>query len=417
MLEPAPPAFDAARTGAADAPVRGGLRDARVGGMVRPSPAAARRIPRTPLCIALACLVGLPAGCAPKRERRAARIPIVVARVERRSVPFEMEATGRVEPIRSADVTAQVTGLITHVGFHEGDEVAAGDALFQVDPRPFQATAERAAAVLERDRAQAETAQLELARAQALASQGLIAAEELDQKRTVSSALWASVRADSAALVSARIDLGNATIRAPIAGRTGSTLVHAGDTVKENETASPVVTINQIRPILARFTLPQTDLPALRRQNGTGLRVDAAPAGTDSTWLEGRLTFIDNRVDPETGTVLLKAEFPNQDRALWPGAFVRIRLRLYDQRDAVVVPAAAVSNSQSGPYCFVVKPDTTVEARPVTIQRAWRDLAVVANGLAPGEIVVTDGQVRLSPGAKAFIRPTGVAPKPASDGP
>jgi len=166
--------------------------------------------------------------------------------------------------------------------FREGEEVSAGDVLFQIDPRPFQAALDRVRAVLERDRAQAETARLEMARAEALAGQGLIAAEELEQKRTVASALLASVRADSAALVSARIDLDNATIRAPISGRTGSTSVHAGDAVKANESASPIVTINQIRPINARFTLPQTDLAPLRRQGGKELRVDAAPAGSDS---------------------------------------------------------------------------------------------------------------------------------------
>lgn len=386
--------------------------------MQRHSAKPCRRISRTLIRIALIGLVGAPVGCAPQRDRRAARIPVVVARVERRSIPYEMEATGRVEPIRAADVTSQVTGLITRVAFREGDEVSAGEVLFSVDPRPFQAAVERMGAVLQRDRAQAETAQLELARAQALASQGLIAAEELDQKRTVASALWASVRADSAALVSARLDLDNATIRAPISGRTGSASVHAGDAVKANESASPVVTINQIRPIHARFTLPQTDLPELRRRGEHGLRVDAAPAGAESTWLEGRLVFIDNRVDPATGTVLLKAEFPNRDRSLWPGAFVRVRLRLYDQTDAVVVPAAAVSSSQSGSYCFVVRPDTTVEARPVTVQRTWRELAVVASGLEPGEIVVTDGQLRLSPGAKAVLRSgSGDAPRATGSGP
>ena len=384
------------------------------------SHAAPRRTSRTTIAAILLALALALAGtaCAPKAARKAPRVPIVVAPVERRSVPYEMEATGQVEPIRSADVTAQVTGLITRVLFHEGDDVAAGAVLFQIDPRPFKAAYERANAELARDRAVAETAQLEMTRADTLSVRGLVAAEERDQKRSAAGAAWAAVRADSAALDAARLDLENATIRAPIAGRTGSTSVHAGDAVKANEIATPIVTINQIRPIYARFTLPQTDLPAIRAQDGKALRVDAAPAGADSTWLEGKLVFIDNRVDPTTGTVLLKAEFANHDLTLWPGTFVRVRLRLYDQKDAVVVPAAAVSNSQSGPYCFVVKPDTTVESRPVTLQRTWRDLAVVSGGLKPGEVVVTDGQVRLSNGAKAVIR-TGSsgAPQPAAGGP
>jgi multidrug efflux system membrane fusion protein len=353
------------------------------------------------LTIALA-LAGT--ACAPKASRKTPRVPIVVASVERRSVPFEMEATGQVEPIRSADVTAQVTGLITRVLFHEGEDVIAGAVLFQIDPRPFKAAYERSNAELARDRAVAETAQLEMARADTLSSRGLISTEERDQKRSAAGAAWAAVRADSAALDAAHLDLENATIRAPIAGRTGSTSVHAGDAVKANEIATPIVTINQIRPIYARFTLPQTNLPAIRAQDGRALRVDAAPAGAESTWLEGKLVFIDNRVDPTTGTVLLKAAFENRDLALWPGTFVRVRLRLYDQKDAIVVPAAAISNSQNGPYCFVVKPDTTVESRPVTVQRTWRDIAVVSDGLKSGETVVTDGQVRLSNGAKAVIR-------------
>ena len=374
--------------------------------------------PRALICIVLLAVALTAVACAPKAQRKPPRVPIVVAQVERRSIPFEMEATGQVEPIRSADVTAQVTGLVTRIQFREGDEVSAGDVLFQIDPRPFKAAFERANAVLARDRALAETAQLELARADTLSVRGLISPEERDQKRSTAGAAWAAVRADSAALDAARLDLDNATIRAPISGRTGSTSVHAGDAVKANEIATPIVTINQIRPINARFTLPQTDLAAIRRQGGKELRVDAAPAGSDSTWLQGRLVFIDNRVDPTTGTVLLKAEFPNHDSALWPGTFVRVRLRLYDQVDAVVVPAAAVSNSQSGPYCFVVLPDTTVESRPVTVQRTWRDLAIIAGGLKPGETVVTDGQVRLSTGAKAVIRPgAGSAPQPAAGGP
>jgi multidrug efflux system membrane fusion protein len=352
----------------------------------------------------LALSVSILSGCSAAPLRRGGRVPITVAAVERRSVPFEIEATGTVEPAQSAQVTAQVGGLVTRVGFREGDEVVAGQVLIELDRRSFEAVAERAAALLARDRAQARSAQLDHERAETLAAQQLISAGELDQKRAAAAAMVATVRADSATLEAARLDLANATVRAPIAGRTGDLSVNVGDVVRSNDAAAPLVTINQLRPIRVRFTATQADMPELRRQMGHPLRVDVAPADRDSTWIEGRLVFVDNAVDPATGTLLLKAEFANRDGALWPGAFVRVRLRLYEQDGATVVPVVAVTNSQSGPYCFVVKPDTTVEARPVSVERTWRDLAVIASGVQAGETVVTDGQLRLETGAKAVIR-------------
>jgi multidrug efflux system membrane fusion protein len=355
----------------------------------------------------LLVLLLLVMGCGGAQGRRSPRVPILVAQAEERTVPYEIDATGTVEPIQSADVTAQVGGLITRIAFREGDEVPAGHVLFQLDRRPLEAVAERAAAVLARDRAQAESARLDLARAEKLAEQQLIATSELDTKRAAFAAASATARADSAAHVSARIDLSNATVRAPVGGKTGDLRVHIGDLVKANETATPLVGINQIRPIRVRFTVPQADLGQLRQQQGRPLRVDVAPSDRDSTWVEGHLTFVDNQVDAQSGTLLLKAEFVNRDGALWPGQFVRVKLRLFDQSGATVVPSAAVANSQSGPYLFVVKPDTTVEARPIQVQRTYRDWSIIASGVNPGETVVTDGQLRLSPGAKAVIRPAG----------
>lgn len=352
-------------------------------------------------------------GCAGGQSRRAQRVPITVAIAERRSVPYEIEATGTVEAIQSAQVTAQVGGLVTRVAFREGDRVRAGQTLFQIDPRPFEATAERAAAVLARDRAQAETARLELDRANALAERQLIAPGELDQKRSNYAALAATARADSAALATARLDLANATLRAPIGGMTGAQAVHVGDLARANDNTAPLVTINQIEPIRVRFTVPQADLPALRQRHSREMRVDVASSETDSVWTTGRLVFMDNQVDAASGTLLLKAEFANRDGGLWPGEFVRVRLRLFDQTDATVVPAAAVSGSQSGSYLYVVKADTTVETRPVVVSRTWRDLSVIAEGVKPGETVVTDGQLRLSPGAKGVIRAAAPGAGPA----
>ncbi|MGH7725949.1 MAG: efflux RND transporter periplasmic adaptor subunit [Candidatus Eiseniibacteriota bacterium] len=344
-------------------------------------------------------------GCGREAPRRAQRIPISVAPVERKTIPLEIAATGTVEPIQSAGVAARVSGLLTRVSFREGSEVAKGQVLFEIDPRTFQAAAERAAAVLERDRAQYRSAALDYSRAQTLAERGLVAAVELDQKRADAEALHAAVRADSAALESAKLDLAHATVRAPIAGRTGSLNVHAGDLVREDDPNAPLVTINQLRPILVRFTVPQSDLGDLRRRRTAGLRASVA-TGEDSTWIDGKLVFVDNAVDVASGTLLLKAEFQNQNAGLWPGEFVRVRLTLAEEADVTVVPAVAVTNSQQGTYCYVVQPDTTVEARPVTVARTWGDWAVVASGLAPGEIVVTDGQLRLGPGARGVIRAT-----------
>ncbi len=344
------------------------------------------------------------AGCGGRGAGAPQRVPIVVALAEQRSVPYEIDATGTVEPIQSAAVTAQAGGLVTRVAFREGDEVRAGAVLFQIDPRPYAAAVAEAGALLARSRAQYETAGLDAGRAETLAAQQLISLDELQRKRAAAAALAATVSADSAALVTARLNLAYATVRAPIGGKTGSLSLHEGDVVRANDVASPLVTINQIRPIRVRFTASQADLPEIRRHRGRSPRVEVAPAEADSVWTQGRLAFVDNTVDPASGTLLLKADFPNRDGALWPGAFVRVRLRLFEQGGATVVPAVAVANSQTGPYCYVVKPDTTVEVRPVTVQRTWRDLAVIASGVQAGETVVTDGQLRLAPGARAVIR-------------
>jgi multidrug efflux system membrane fusion protein len=351
--------------------------------------------------LAIAWVVG---GCGDAATRGSQRVPIAVARAEQRTVPFEIDATGTIEPIQTATLTAQAGGVIQRILFREGDEVRAGQALFRIDPRPFETAAAGAAAVLARSRAQYQNAQLDLKRAEALAAQQFVATSEVEQKRSDAEALAATVRADSASLATARLNLAFANVRATIGGKTGSLTVHEGDVVRANDTTTPLVTINQIRPIRARFTITQADVPEVRRQRGKPLLVDVAPGEPDSLWIPGRLVFIDNAVDPASGTLLLKAEFPNRDGALWPGEFVRVRMRLFDQSNATVVPAVAVSNSQSGSYLYVVKADTTVEARPVTVQRTWNDLAVIASGVRAGETVVTDGQLRLAPGATVEVK-------------
>ncbi len=365
---------------------------------------AADRSARHTLVIVLLVGGSIAAGCTSAPSRRPTRVPVAVAQAERRTVPWEWEATGTVEPVASADVTAQVGGLVTRIAFREGDEVREGAVLMHLDSRSFEASAAQAAAVLARDRAQARSARLELERAETLARQQLLSSSELEDKRNAADALDASVMADSAALGMARLDLANATVRAPIGGRTGRLNVNVGDVVKADDAENPVVTIHQLRPIRVRFSIPQADLDALRRERSASVRVLVAEGVADTTWSLGRLAFVDNQVDEATGTVLLKGEFPNRDGALWPGEFVRVRLRLHDEPGATVVPTAAVGNSQQGPFCYVVNADTTVEMRPVQVSRTWREFSVITSGLKPGETVVTDGQMRLSPGARASIR-------------
>jgi multidrug efflux system membrane fusion protein len=211
------------------------------------------------------------------------------------------------------------------------------------------------------------------------------------------------VRADSAAVENARLSLEYTSIRAPIGGRTGNLLVHEGNLVRANAT-DPLVVINKIRPILVRFPVPESQLPLIQRYRGGTLPVFADPGDSDSTMLEGRLTFVDNNVDPSTGTILLKAEFPNSRRALWPGEFVNARLVLFTQRRACVVPAQAVTQGQEGVFVYVVQSDRTVALRPVTVARTTDEWAVITDGVAPGDEVVTDGQLRLAPGAKVVVK-------------
>ena len=364
---------------------------------------------RPPFAVPLVTLLAVLSGCAKAPERRGGRVPVTVAVAETRSVPYELDATGTVEPIASADVLPQVGGMVTRIAFHEGDDVRAGQVLVELDKTSFATEVARTAALLERDRAQARTALLAFERSQSLARQQLVSPGELDDARSATESAAATVMADSASHTRAVIDLEHATVRAPISGRTGKLGVHVGDVVRANETASSVVTIHQLRPIRVRFTIPQTDMAELQGERRRDVRVYVVKGDSDSASAEGSLAFVDNQVDAASGTLLLKGEFANAGDELWPGAFVRVRLKLHEQLGATVVPTSAVNNSQSGPYCYVVKSDTTVEMRPVSVVRSWQDLSIVAAGVSPGETVVTDGQVRLSPGAKAAIRVPGGA--------
>ncbi len=330
------------------------------------------------------------------------RVPVTVGTAERRDVPFELAATGSVEPLQTVAVQPQIGGPIVRIAFREGQDVEKGQVLFQIDPRPYQAALAQAEALLSRDRAQAANAEQEAKRYAELAEREYVTAQQYDQARTVSAAAAATLAGSEAAVEEARLNLQYATIRAPISGRTGSLRVRAGNLVRLAD-AAPLVTINQIRPILVRFAVPAANLSLIQRYRGDDLVVRAQPVG-GGTASEGRLTFVDNAVDTSTGTILLKGTFPNEEGALWPGEFVNVRLRLYVERDALVVPATAVVTGQRGSFVFVVGDDSTAATRPVKLNRTAGALAIVDGELSPGERVVTDGQLRLQQGAKVQIQ-------------
>jgi multidrug efflux system membrane fusion protein len=371
---------------------------------------------------------------------------VAVVAARRAPVPYTLDANGIVTPIQSAAVAAQVDGIVTDVFFHEGQEVTRGQPLFQIDPRPYRNAYDQAVATLARDSATAANADKQVSRYSKLVEQRYVTKEEGDQLEATSAASSATVRADRAAVANARLNLDNATIRAPISGKTGSLLVRVGNLVHANG-ATPLVTINQVRPIMVRFAVPASQLPLILQygahgglpvtaipggvaassalgDSSTGAPVDApeqlTPSGGSSVSQSGNsdppptmsvasapargtLTFIDNAVDTATGTVTLKATFDNTAGSLWAGQFAATTLRLFVEQNALVVPTQAVVTGQKGTYVYVVDGDTAKQ-RPVTVERTAGGIAVVASGLSDGARVVTDGQSRLTPGARVLIR-------------
>ncbi|HET8623605.1 MAG TPA: efflux RND transporter periplasmic adaptor subunit [Gemmatimonadales bacterium] len=357
-----------------------------------------KRRPRS--CLLLVILPALTAGCEKPRPKDPPPVPVTAAVAERRSVPRTLQATGTVEPVATVSVQSQVTGVLQRVLFTEGQDVRAGQVLFEIDPRAYRATLEGAKAALARDLAQLATVR-ENARRLAELGPDYATRQQIEQAQANADALAATVRADSAAVQSARLELQYATIRSPIAGRAGSQLVRPGNLVRANE-GDPLVVINQLSPILVRFALPATHLADIRRYRSETLHVRARPA--DGQESEGTLAFVDNAVDTATGTILLKGRFDNRNGVLWPGQFVAVTLQLDVDDGALVVPSTAVIEGQQGAYVFVVKADQTTEVRNVRVARAAGDVTVLDGGVEPGERVVTDGQLRLTAGAKVEIK-------------
>ncbi|HXJ83630.1 MAG TPA: efflux RND transporter periplasmic adaptor subunit [Candidatus Methylomirabilis sp.] len=402
-----------------------------------------------------------------KQPNRPPAVPVAVAPVEQKSMPVQIQAIGTVEAYSVVSVRAQVGGELTQVHFKEGQDVKKGELLFTIDPRPFDAALAQAEAnlardkgliaqaraaldrdrakvsqtqaALARDKAQAKNADVEATRYAELLQRGLIAQEQADQFRTTAESLshtvladeadiksaeetvradeaavnsaQQAVKADDAAVDNAKIQLGYTTISSPIDGRTGSLMLHEGNVVRSGGTSdSTLVVINQVQPIYVSFTVPQQQLPTIKRYMADGrLEVWALPPG-ETQPLKGVVTFIDNAVDQTTGTIRLKATFPNEERRLWPGQFVNASLTLTVDPNAIVVPSAAIQSGQQGQYVFVVKDGSTVDMRRVTVKRTQGSETVIADGLKPGESVVVDGQPRLVAGARVEVRRPGGRP-------
>lgn len=361
-----------------------------------------------PIALSLVSCAALIGACSKTAPRELPPVPVLAATAERRPVPFTIEANGAVEPLQTVAIESQVTGYLLRVGFKEGDQVRPGQILFQIDPAPYRAALAQARGVLARDQAQLVSSRQDAERYQALAAKEYVTAQQAEQAQAAAAAQAATVQADEAAVESARINLENATIRSPIEGKAGGILVKPGNLVRGGA-GVPLVTINQIHPILVRFAVPGTQLALIQRYRTRPLAVRAQAAG-GTVESRGTLTFVDNAVDSATGTLLLKASFANGDDALWPGQFVKASLELYIEADALVVPSSAVVSGQQGSYVFVVKPDRTTEIRDVRVTRPAGDLTVLAGGVEPGEQVVTEGQLRLTAGAKVQIKPPPATP-------
>jgi membrane fusion protein, multidrug efflux system len=337
----------------------------------------------------------------------AAPAPVVVAAVAEASVPVELSTIGNVQQYTTVSVKSLVDGQIFKAGFQEGQYVHRGDLLFQIDPRPFQAALQQAQANLERDKAQAVRADLDLKRYTELSKKEWSSQQQFEQARATADSAHASVLADQAAIDQAKLNIEYSQIRSPIDGRTGNMLINVGNVVKANDTVA-LVMINQTRPIYVSFSIPQQNLPDVRRRMAAEtLQVEVTIPGDPRPAERGDITFINNQVDVTTGTIQLKATFPNADDRLVPGQFVNVVMILNTMANALVVPSQAVQSGQKGTYVYVVKPDKTVEERAVEVGPQQHNTSVITKGLSAGELVVTDGILRLFPGAKVEVRSAG----------
>lgn len=355
-----------------------------------------RAAPLALVAVALACSRG-------EGKAAGAVDPVAVratAAVEK-DVPVEIRAVGKIVSSQSVAIRPQVSGTLVAVRFTEGELVKKGDVLVEIDRRPFEAALAEARAKLAQDRVRAENARADATRYADLVEKEFVTRQQYEAARANAGALEAQVVADEAAVERARLNLAYATIRSPFSGRTGRLLVHPGNLVSAGA-PEPLLTIEQLQPVFAEFSVPEYHLSVLRARQGPPPPVRARPSGGGEE-VEGSLAFVNNTVDPATGTILLKARFGNEDERLWPGQIVDVHLRVAERARAVVVPASAVASGQQGDYAYVVTAEKKAQLRPVEVAQTGETEAVIAKGISPGELVVTDGQLKLRPDAPVEI--------------
>jgi multidrug efflux system membrane fusion protein len=330
-------------------------------------------------------------------------VPVKVGVVTQQNVPVQINVIGNVESFNTVSIKALVGGEVIDVHFKEGQEVKKGDLLFQIDPRPYDAALKQAEAQLARDQAQAKNAEEQAKRYQILVQNNYVSVDQYDQIRSNAEALAATVQADRANVENNRLQLAYCIIKSPIDGRVGAVLVNKGNVVKANDVG--MVTINQITPIFVTVSVPEQYLADIKKYMAEGsLKMEAIIPGDEKRPEQGVLTFVNNAVDTATGTIQLKGTFTNKNMRLWPGQFVNVLITLTTQRNAILIPSAALQTGQEGQYVFVVKPDFTVESRSVMIARSYGDFTVLVRGASPGEKVVTDGQINLITGVHVVLK-------------
>ena len=345
------------------------------------------------------------------KERKTAKgspaVPVSIAPVEQQIMPFRLQAIGNVEPYATVSLKARVDGQIVAVNFREGQPVRKGEVLFRIDARPYEAALRQAEANALRDAAARDQALSQAKRYQELLDKNFISKEAYAQIRTNAETAEATAKASQAALENARLNLEYCTIVSPLDGYVGKALLQAGNLARAND-VNPLVVINQVKPIYVNFAIPEQNLPDVRKYMAAGpLAVEVILPDPAAPRVAGRLIFVDNAVDPSTGTIRLRGRFDNNDAALWPGQFVNVSLRLFEQADAIVIPSQAVQTGPDGQYVYVVGKDMVADVRKITVQRSDGDWAIVSAGLQKGEQVVTRGQLRLGPRTRVQVGKAG----------